>query len=479
MKKNNHPISERSFHKSSLRTDNFFVKLKTIPAYFILIIALVLSYFAFIIISVNIENQRTTEFNKAVQSIITRVENLKLTELSILSSMHGLYDILPQVTRDYFEIYGSVPLQTYKSISSISYIVTLNEINKNKFIFDQYSVGYYYYEIYPSGSREIYYPVQMLVPFESYEDKFLGFDIKTNPELNSRFERAMNTGRIQCSDFINLPFHNKHVSAFIFAPVFHISPTLENKMDKSKHFDGILALEINMDEFVKEAMRGGSSANKSVFPSDSAVFFDVYEIKDDNSKKLIFSSENKKPNYNVKNAEISSKVIVNLINKKIEFNFYSETFIGGFKQKYLPWLILLLSAIMSFILFVFVRSVIINHSKLETYARKVFRSEKSILDNTLELVISVDHNGQLNLINKSFISTFGIKDEDESITIDKYIVNSEDKIMFNKLLEDHSKGIIKDNILKMKNANGSEILVNWTIVFFEEDKQINLIGRII
>jgi PAS domain-containing protein len=478
MKNLNPRIVERQFHKNSKKTNYLIGRFGSLPAYIILIIALVLSYLAFVVITANIKHQRSTEFNKAVQSIISRVENLKQTELGILTSMHGLYDILPQVTKDYFEIYGTVPLETYKSIHSISYIIELDELNRNTFLFDQYSIGYYYYEIKPKGTREKYYLVQMMVPFANYDEQFLGYDIKTIEELAAKFEYARDSRNITCTDFIKLPLHNNQLTAFIFAPIFH-SPSLSKGIaGTEEHFNGVLALEINVHEFIKEALRGGSASNNSEFPSDATVFFDVFEYKN-KVKHYIFSSKNRDPKYDISTSEVSSVAEVQIADKKLEFNFYSDTFIGGFKQKYIPYVILILSLIASFILFGFVRSVIINHSKLQNFARKVFSSEKSILDNTSELIISLDYNGELNLINKTFAGTFGVSEDADNITLSKYLMEEESKNEFNQILVNNSKESNKKYQVKMKDQDGNIILVDWTIIFFDDDRQINMIGRII
>jgi transcriptional regulator of aromatic amino acid metabolism len=130
-------------------------------------------------------------------------------------------------------------------------------------------------------------------------------------------------------------------------------------------------------------------------------------------------------------------------------------------------------------LFGFVRSVIINHSKLQNFARKVFSSEKSILDNTSELIISLDYNGELNLINKTFAGTFGVSEDADNITLSKYLMGEESKNEFNQILVNNSKESNKKYQVKMKDQDGNIILVDWTIIFFDDDRQINMIGRII
>lgn len=479
MKNVNQSMVERQFHKNSRKTHYIIGKFNTIPAYIILIIALVLSYLAFVIIKANIENQRNTEFNKAVQSIMTRMENLKQTELGILNSMRGLYDVLPQVTKDYFEIYGTVPLETYKSIRTISFIIELDEINRNNFIFDQYSIGYYYYEIKPPGIREKYYPVQMMVPFKSYEEKLLGYDLKTIEHLAKKIEFSKESKKMTTTDFMNFPFRNGDLSTFVFSPIFHNNaPGISSKISAS-HFDGVLALEIDVNEFFEEALRGGSAVNKSYFPSDATVFFDIYEKTENDGKNKIFSSKNRNPKYDTKNAEINTQITFKLVDKELEFDFYSDTFIGGFKQKYLPWLILIISLISSFILFEFVRAVIINHKRLEQFAYKVFRSEKSILDNTSELIISANYDGTINLINKEFISTFGIDEDQPGFSMENLIVDWEEKEKFNLALENKDNSTTLSIVLKMQDKHNKEILVEWTIIFLIEDSHINMIGKII
>jgi PAS domain-containing protein len=427
----------------------------------------------------NLEEHRNLEFNKAIQSISTRVENLKQTEISILTSMRGLYNVLPQVTKDYFEIYGTVPLETYKSIATISYIVPLKNSDKNSFLFDQYSVGYYYYEIRPPGERNEYHVIQMMAPFPNYNEHLLGYDIKSQPEIFSAYNLAKEKGNMVCSEFINFSIHSNNLTTFFLSPVYRQGKELSTVDSRVENFQGVLALEININEFFEEALRGGSSLNKSTFSSDSSLFFDVFEVRSDGSKVKCFSSSNRDPKYDVTKAELNAVVDLYLANKKVEFHFYSNSFMEGKQQAYLPWAILILSLIMSFILFGFVYTVIVNHAKLELFAFKVSQSQKSILDHTQELIVTLDYKSHFKVINNVFQNYFGVSENESNVKFTDLITDENECNNFEELLKTSMNEQTKAIDISMKHQNGQIIRVEWTIIFFKDDHQINLIGRII
>jgi len=444
---------------------------RLLPSFLILILALIINYFLYDSFKENIHNLRNIEFNKATQSIQTRFINLISTELGILKSIGGLYNILPQVTKDYFEIYGTVPLETYKSITSLSYIMPLEDRNVNTFLFDQYAIGYYYYEIYPEGRRKNYNLVQMMVPFTDYEnERLLGYDIKTSEVINSSFNKAKETGEPACSDFLNFEIHNNILTAFIFYPIFE-------KKNNKKEFKGALALEINIKKFFVEALQGGSAFHDATFPSDSKVYFKISEKRSNGELVNVFESKNFDKYNKGDNPEFTETEIIYIADKQLEIEFYSNSFFGGDQQALLPVIFLVLSLIFSFLLFGFVYSILTTKANLQKYTDKISLSLKSILEHTQDLVVTVDYSGNIIEGNKVFLHALKINhNEIETENIIALVDSEKNKFELSELLSNKSSSVPIEKSLYMRKKIGGDLLVNWTIISLDGERHFLMIG---
>jgi sensor domain CHASE-containing protein len=101
------------------KRETYHIK-KTYPAFLLLVVLLLISYFIWTFSKLSIDNYNKSEFDKAITSIMTRLETQQTRNLEILHSMDGLYDVLIQVVKDYFELYASIPVESYPSIVYIN-----------------------------------------------------------------------------------------------------------------------------------------------------------------------------------------------------------------------------------------------------------------------------------------------------------------------------------------------------------------------
>ena len=446
---------------------------KTYPAYLILISLLLISYFIYQNTKKNVSNDQNVQFVKAQQSVVTRLENLRNTDKDLLVSMRGLYDILPQVVRDYFEIYGTIPVRTYNSINSINYVMEVNDYEKGNYIYNTQSVGYFYYKITPEGTRKKYYPIHMKVPYDPEKpDSLLGFDLKTIPEYAKAFEKSKNKQQILMSDFVKFSLNQNRLTGFMFMPVFP-----ENN-PYMKGYQGSLALEIDIQEFFEEALIGLQGKNNAVVATDSTIIFQFYEVKSNGQKDLIYQSQNSNILKSGFKPELTKIENFDFANKIIELHFATAPNFGGQMQSYLPVIAGSISGVLSFLLFGFILSVITSRGRALELAEKMTRSQRRIVETTQDIIASMDFSGIWKSMNPASIKIFGIDPDD---ILGKSLYDLMPYKSERKELEEMIANQINDSTIRfdarMKSIDDTELWMNWSLTKSMEDELVYVIGR--
>jgi PAS domain S-box-containing protein len=468
---------EDVLRESSRKKISIYSFKKTYPAYLILLFFIFISIFIYKTTKTNVEQEQKVQFDKAVQSVETRLNNLMQAEYEIIHSTRGLYDIVPQVVRDYFEIYNTVPVESYSSIVSISYILPVKNSVKGQFIYNSQTIGYYDYKIIPEGDRDEYFAVQMMVPFKNYDEKLLGYDIRTIPELKDAYEKARDEGKIMASDFFVFPIHQNKLTTFLFSPIYPKDAKLNTKEQREKNFQGNLGLEISVQDFFEEALRGGISSANNVFPTDSTIIFNFYELKK-NTRNLIFSSKNANllsTNFKPAFTEIKQ---FNIANKQIELDFYTIPNFGGTLQSSLPLIALGISLILSIVLFGFILSVITSRGRALDLAERMTRSQRRIVETTQDIIATIDFDGVWRSMNPASLKVLGAEPNDLiGKSIFDNFVNEKEINSFKSILSEGGNENTSRIDIRMKRVDNTEIWVNWSLSLSEEDGLVYTIGR--
>ncbi len=139
---------------------------KTFPALIVLIAGIAISIFIWRFLGNQIQNDNRVAFDKATTSVVNRLESGVKENEQILSSINGLYANSVQVVRDMFELYGSIPTRSNNALLSVCYVPFVTQQSKEDFIYYAKSERYYDYAIKPEGNRDIYYPIEYIVPLE-------------------------------------------------------------------------------------------------------------------------------------------------------------------------------------------------------------------------------------------------------------------------------------------------------------------------
>ena len=149
---------------SSSNKNVIFQFSKTYPAWIILIVAIGISIGLMFLVEDNIKTENQTRFDKATNSVLTRIQDKYDLDDQILTSINAIF--ANYVVRDVFELNASTPIKTYPSIRSILKVQKVSKAGFEDFVYNTRSQGYYDMVVRPEADREVYYLTEYVVPSE-------------------------------------------------------------------------------------------------------------------------------------------------------------------------------------------------------------------------------------------------------------------------------------------------------------------------
>lgn len=445
---------------------------KTYPAYIVLIIFIIGSFFVRHFIKESVENSRRTEFDKAVTSIASRLDNHYKLHRQVVQSMHGLYNENIEVVRDYFELYGTVPAKTYSSILSLSYVPYISGADWENFHFNARSqFSNIDYQLKPSGSRSFYYPILHVVLYDKNIHR-IGFDYATVDEVRTSIEKSRDNNHLGASDAFNL---RQDTSVFCLVMPVYIRDTDNSTVEqRRKNFQGSIVLEINTEEFFNTGLRG---SNDDFFPTDSTVVFDYYEIIS-GKEVSIFESKNYGLLKSGYEPLLTSEVKLQVADREFIGRFRTVPEFGGVFQAYIPTISFIGSLISSFLFFAFIVSVITSKARAEDLAERMTRSQRRILEATKDIIGVIDFNGFWKSVNPAVYDVLGLEVNNFVQTPFHDVMWDEKEFhFFEDVLKKAENEKTQKIDIKFKHKNGELVWINWSLTVSKTDSLVYAIGR--
>jgi len=444
---------------------------RTYIAYLILIVLVAASFAIRDFVKQNVESTRRQEFDKAVGSIATRIENYLDRQRQVLQSIHGLYYQNVEVVRDYFELYGTVPAKTYSSILSLSYVPFVEGNNIGNFLFSARSQGYYDYELKPPGSRKFYYPVLHCVDYNKNIHR-IGFDYSTVPEILSSIELARDENKMVSTKVF--PLRQDTMGFCLILPIYNQDVDVSTLDSRRLNYYASLVMEIDVLNFFKTALKGEKD---DFFPSDTSVIFKYYQIVD-NKQEEIFASDNAKLLETGFTPLLSDEVKLSVGNKEFLGRFYTIPNYGGKLQTYLPDLSFAASFLLSFFLFGFIISVLTSRARAEDIAERITRSQRRILEATKDVIGVIDFQGKWKTINPAVQGMFGYSiTEFLALNFADLFMQEKDYNQLINIINNAQDEHTEKADFQMKNRSGDLVWVSWNLTISKSDGFVYAIGR--
>jgi PAS domain S-box-containing protein len=438
---------------------------KTFPALIVLIAGIAISIFIWRFLGNQIQNDNRVAFDKATTSVVNRLESGVKENEQILSSINGLYANSVQVVRDMFELYGSIPTRSNNALLSVCYVPFVTQQSKEDFIYYAKSERYYDYAIKPEGNRDIYYPIEYIVPLEKNMHRS-GFDIATNVTAMSAITEAKkNNGAIVASAFYDV---RPDTAGFLMMFAVHkeITDQLAAQLQGSL-IDGIVMLELNAKVFFERCI--GTST-----PGDSNI---VYSITQENSNKHVFASNNFTLSGTYSPLLIDQRK-VKIADKELTINFATVPNFGGTFQAYTPLMALIGGIITSFVAAAFLLSVLTSRARAEDLAERMTRSQRRIVDASQDIIAVIGLDGKWKSLSPAVQAILGYSQEEllasdfgNLLTTDTYIQQ------YNGIVTSAKDEVGTSFEGQMKNKKGDILWMSWNLTVSRTDGLIYAIGR--
>ncbi len=464
---------EAVIKQASKKKSIIFDLKKTWPAYIVLII-LVISSFAIKNFAKNsVMSDMQVEFDKSCTSVITRVNNQYERTHQVIASTQGLYYENVQVVRDYFELYGAVPVKTYPFIICMAFAPKVLYADWPLFHYNALSEGYWTYDLYPPGVREYYYPAEHLVNFERNRHR-LAYDYATDSVIHKAIDMAMDGNKITSTEFYNI--RPDTLSFALIAPIYKKDTDYSTPEARKANFFGSLVMEVNSSLFFGSAIAGAGEEEKS-FPSDTSLVFSFADTDSKGRENTIYKSSN----YSIFEGNkysplLTSEISVQIANRNITARFVTVPNFGGSVQANVPILAFAASLLISIIAFLLIIMLLTQKARAEEIAEKMTASQKRILDTSKDIIAVLSMEGKWLSMNPVSVELLGVEPHQAIGTkIFDYFLNQKDASLWNSIINTNDNRRT-DIQFKADNEFGFK-WISWDFTVSKEDQMVYAIGR--
>ncbi len=467
--KNNSANNYEAILKEASKTGKVNKLSKTYPAFVVLILFVALSFFVRDFFQEKVQTDTQMSFDKSVNSVMMRVDNKYRSNLQVLTSIQGLYDAYVDVVRDYFKLYSSVPTTTNQSIKSLMYVPIIKDNQLADHIFNMQRQGIWDYKLHPEAKRDFYTPIEFIEPSEKNIVN-AGFDFSSTEIVKNSIEKSRDNNEITATKVSQTLCNKTGDGFYLIAPIYTQKSLRETIAQRQENFRGVVMQEIDANAFFRDALGGN-------FPSDTSIMFELVQI-DGPKESVIFTSKNISK-FDKKTFEgLTTKLIIQIADRKIEARFYT---IPNFKDWFtanLHNISFSVSLLLSFVFFGFVYSVTTSRARALDLAERMTRSQRRIVESSKDIISVMDLNGIWKSLNPASDEIFGITSVNLlGKNISELFHLPANATDFAKLVNEvQGEQTIRADY-EMKTAYGDNKWVSWSFTVAKQDGLVYAVGR--
>ncbi|MFA7326966.1 MAG: CHASE domain-containing protein [Candidatus Kapaibacterium sp.] len=436
---------------------------KTYSAYIVLILTIIASFIVMRFVESSIESDQKLAFEKASNSINSRIDKHNLDIMHVQNSMQNLFE-KTFVVKSVFELNGLNLVQTYESLIGMNYVYQVYPSQMPEFIHATRSQGYYDMSIHPKAERKEYYIVEYVVPFIGNEDRS-GFDYASDDIALEYIKKSA-----ELDSTLVTPIYKFRDDIEGFQIITAIFKDGENRVTLDQGIEtnqGTLILEIDSKKFFIEALGEGNA-------SDSTVFFTIKDPSD--NSKLVYATANTPTDEKLKPV-VEETELINIAGKDFELYLATVPNFGGSTQEALPLISFAVVLIIGIMLFAFLVSVITSRERAQEIADRLTLSQRRIFDTSNDIIGILDLEGVWKTVNNAILPIMGI-DSDVVIGthLNTYYKNEIDRKELVATIAETQKETAFNQTALMK-VNEIEKWIDWNFSISKADGLIYAIGR--
>ena len=230
------------------------------------------------------ENERL-DFSELTHQIAVHITSRLRDDEQILRGAIGLFNVLPEVTRDQWRRYvtGLRLGENYPGIQGVGFSQWVNPDELAAHIDRVRAEGFPDYTIRPPGDRPVYTSIIYLEPFNAMNQRAFGFDMYSEPVRREAMERALETNNTAMSSSVVLvqeTEQDQQHGSLLYLPVYRPGASLDTGAKRRAAIMGFVYSPLRIKDLVYGAL--------PTIPS--AFSFEVYSNDDFRADALVFDS---------------------------------------------------------------------------------------------------------------------------------------------------------------------------------------------
>jgi serine phosphatase RsbU (regulator of sigma subunit)/CHASE1-domain containing sensor protein/anti-sigma regulatory factor (Ser/Thr protein kinase) len=272
--------------------------LRSVAAYGVLLISLLLTALAYYYVSQNVKAQNRLRFDETTQLTQQAIERRTKAYLDAMFGARGLFYASRSVTRQEWDNYveGIEPDKRYDGLQALSYAERVEPDERAAFARRAQREGLppLRPDLVPGGERRVYFPITYIGPLDAANQERLYYDFYADPVHREAMDQARDTGEPQATKMVDVlteapPSHSADLalkSGFVvYLPIYRKGEPLGTVAERRRALQGFIVGSFINDELLDGIFKGSF---------DPAIDFEVYDGASTTSSPLLYDRDGTK-----------------------------------------------------------------------------------------------------------------------------------------------------------------------------------------
>lgn len=368
---------------------------------------LVLSLFLFITFISTILTQRfiSTRHQERLNQLSERISNLVTTRVEryerALIHVHAFFKTNPNVNRKMFQSYvEDINLEkNYPGIQGLGFTRRIRENELTAYEKSVRSEGFENFKVWPEYKRKDYFSIHFLEPFEWRNQRAFGFDMYTQPIRQEAMSKAMDTGKPAITGLVTLVQETEkkvQPGFLIYLPFYNGGVTPHTTEERREKLFGFIYAPFRAHDFFNGIFDKEASTHQEVNVK-------IYDGNNLDTEHLLYDNDILFKNKVQPNSRISNvtQLMPNGHLWTVVITYRTDSVLK--QEEILPWAVLILGTIFSFLL-----SWIFYASRKHANAMESsLRRFDALVSNLTEGLIFANPDGKIVFMNQVALDIYG------------------------------------------------------------------------